>query len=130
MVEQYYQGKRMMKIKKSELKQVIKEEIESILTERLSQEEFRQEVFNLAKAFDNPEYVKMALKPLKNLYSKLDIGHGDEKIKRSYAEKVIRSAFSQYSDTEQQDLLSQLTADQAYTRYGDKMAAQIKDTYK
>ena len=119
-----------MKIKKSELKELIKEEIESILTERLSQEEFRQEVFNLAKAFDNPEYVKMALKPLKNLYSKLDIGYGDEKVKRRYAGKVIRSAFSRYSDTEQQDLLSQLTADHAYTRYGDKMAAQIKDTYR
>tara|TARA_B100001063_G_scaffold142981_1_gene133606 strand:+ start:696 stop:1052 length:357 start_codon:yes stop_codon:yes gene_type:complete len=118
-----------MKITKSELKKLIKEEIESVITERLSQREFRQEVFNLAKAFDNPEYIKMALNPLKNLYSKLDIGYGDEKIKRSYAEEVIRSAFSQYSDTEQQDLLSQLTTDQAYTRYGDKMAAQIKDTY-
>ena len=94
-----------MKIKKSELKQIIKEELESILTERLSQREFRQEVFNLAKAFDNPEYVKKVLNPLKDLYSKLDIGN--EKMKRRYAEDVIRAAFSQYSDTEQQDLLSQ-----------------------
>ena len=117
-----------MKIKKSELKQVIKEELKSVLTERLSQREFRQEVFNLAKAFDNPEYVKMVLKPLKNLYSKLDIGN--EKIKRRYAEDVIRAAFSTYSDTEAQDLLSQLTTDQPYTRYGDKMAATIKDTYR
>ena len=117
-----------MKMKRSELKQVIKEELQSVLTERLSQREFRQEVFNLAKAFDNPEYVKMVLKPLKNLYSKLDIGN--EKMKRRYAEDVIRAAFSQYSDTEQQDLLSQLTTDQSYTRYGDKMAAAIKDTYR
>jgi len=128
MVEQYYQGKTIMKISKSQLKQVIKEELESVLTERLSQREFRQEVFALAKAFDNPEYVKKVLNPLKDLYFKLDIGN--EKIKRRYAEDVIRAAFSQYSDTEQQDLLSQLTTDQPYTRYGDKMAAQIKDTYR
>ena len=117
-----------MKIKRSKLKQVIKEELESVLTERLSQREFRQEVFALAKAFDNPEYVKKVLNPLKDLYSKLDIGN--EKIKRRYAEDVIRAAFSQYSDTEAQDLLSQLTTDQPYTRYGDKMAAAIKDTYR
>ena len=117
-----------MKISKSQLKQVIKEELESVLTERLSQREFRQEVFALANAFDNPEYVKDVLKPLKNLYSKLDIGN--EKIKRRYAEDVIRAAFSQYSGKEAQDLLSQLTTDQPYTRYGDKMAAAIKDTYR
>ena len=117
-----------MKISKSQLKQVIKEELESVLTERLSQREFRDEVFNLAKAFDNPEYVKDVLKPLKNLYSELDIGN--EEIKRRYAEGVISAAFSQYSDKEAQDLLSQLTTDQPYTRYGDNMAAQIKDTYR
>ena len=117
-----------MKMKRSELKQVIKEELESVLTERLSQREFRQEVFALAKAFDNPEYIKMVLNPLRDSYSRLDIGN--EKIKRRYAEDVIRAAFSQYSDTEAQDLLSQLTTDQSYTRYGDKMAAAIKDTYR
>ena len=46
-----------MKMKRSELKQVIKEELESVLTERLSQRKFRQEVFALAKAFDNSEYI-------------------------------------------------------------------------
>ena len=119
-----------MKMKRSELKQVIKEELESVLTERvrLSQREFREEVFALAKAFDNPEYIKMVLNPLRDLYSRLDIGN--EKIKRRYAEDVIRDAFSRYSDTQAQDLLSQLTTDQPYTRYGDKMAAAIKDKYR
>lgn len=117
-----------MKIKRLELKQVIKEELESVLTERLSQREFRQEVFNLAKAFDDPQYVKTVVNALRDSYSRLDISN--EKMKRRYAEDVIRAAFSAYSDTEQQDLLSQLTTDQPYTRYGDKMAATIKDTYR
>jgi hypothetical protein len=119
-------------MKKSQLKQIIKEELEAVLSESISQDEFREEAYKLGKAWGDLKILDfdIALKALRDLYSKLDLGWQDDKAKKNFADRIIRDAFVIYGNPEEQDRLSQLTVDEPWTRYGETVAQMTKDMYK
>jgi hypothetical protein len=107
-------------MKKSQLKQIIKEELEAVLSESISQDEFREEAYKLGKAWGD----------LKILDFDMDLGWQDDKAKKNFADRIIRDAFVIYGNPEEQDRLSQLTVDEPWTRYGETVAQMTKDMYK